>query len=76
MILGRQVGAVEAAEKTPTTGIMYRHNVESFRKMWNKIRDDLGIKFTVKAKLVKLDSNDLKFQTDDSRRLWFVVSRA
>ena len=33
MIVGRQIGAVEAAEKTSATGTMFRHNVDSFKKM-------------------------------------------
>ncbi|KAF2034334.1 hypothetical protein EK21DRAFT_47490, partial [Setomelanomma holmii] len=51
MILGRQIGAVEAAERTSATGTMYRHNVESFKKLWKEIGDELGVVFTVNAEL-------------------------
>jgi SAM-dependent methyltransferase len=75
MILGRQIGATEALEKTSATGTMYRHNVESFKKMWKEIGDDLGITFTVEAKLKTLRDNHLYFHTDDTRRLWFTIRR-
>ena len=75
MILGRQVGAVDAVEKTSVTGTMYRHNVESFKAMWKRIGDDLGITFTVKAKLKELSGNHSHFHSDDTRRIWFVVRR-
>lgn len=76
MILGRQVGATEPLEKEGPTGTMYRHNVESFQKMWNEIGNDLGIDFTVDAKLKPLGRDHQKFHLDDTtRRLWFVVRR-
>jgi SAM-dependent methyltransferase len=75
MILGRQVGATEAAENKSALGVMYRHNVESFSKMWKEIGDDLGIRFTVKAKLKPLSENHFRFLSEDTKRLWFVVRR-
>jgi hypothetical protein len=75
MILGRQVGATEPLEKNSPTGTMYRHNVESFKKMWDEIGNDLGVMFTVEAKLKPLSRNHLKFQSDNTKRLWFVVRR-
>jgi SAM-dependent methyltransferase len=73
MILGRQVGATEPLEKIGPTGTMYQHNVESFKKMWKDIGDDLGIKFNVEAKLKPLSRDHLKFHLDNTKRLWFVV---
>ncbi|KAF2845333.1 hypothetical protein T440DRAFT_278625 [Plenodomus tracheiphilus IPT5] len=73
MILGRQIGAVTALEKTSATGTMYRHNVESFRKMWEDIGNELGVKFIVQAKLKELAGDHFMLHTDDTRRLWFVV---
>lgn len=75
MILGRQVGALTAAEKTSATGTMYRHSVESFKRMWASIGDELGIKFKVNAKLKTLSSDHYGFHTDDTRRIWFVIRR-
>ncbi|KAI4936481.1 hypothetical protein J4E85_001811 [Alternaria conjuncta] len=71
MILGRQVGATEPLEKEGPTGTMYRHNVESFQNMWKEIGNDLGINFTVDAKLKPLDHGnrpaDTYFYTDAQR---------
>ncbi|KAF1944043.1 hypothetical protein EJ02DRAFT_342145 [Clathrospora elynae] len=75
MILGRQIGAIEATEKVAPTGTMYRHNVESFKKMWKEIGDDLGVSFTVDAKLKMLTSDYFLFHPDDTRRIWFVIRR-
>ncbi|KAF1842254.1 uncharacterized protein K460DRAFT_370242 [Cucurbitaria berberidis CBS 394.84] len=74
MILGRQIGAVEASEQTSPTGTMYRHNVESLKKMWKEIGDDLGVTFIVEASL-KPVSEDHFLNTDDTRRIWFVIRR-
>ncbi|KAH7402868.1 hypothetical protein BKA66DRAFT_404384 [Pyrenochaeta sp. MPI-SDFR-AT-0127] len=75
MILGRQVGAVEAAEQISPTGTMYRHNVASFKKMWKEVGDDLGVTFTVEATLKVLSSDHLDWHADGTRRIWFVVRR-
>lgn len=73
MILGRQMASVEAFEKTSATGTMYRHNVESFKKLWREIGEDLGINFVVEARLEKL--NDDHFMGDDTKRIYFSVRR-
>jgi SAM-dependent methyltransferase len=74
MILGRQMGSVEAFERTSATGTMFRHNVHSFQKLWTEIGDDLGVSFSVEARLVEL--NEGHFAGDDSRRIYFAVTRA
>ena len=73
MVIGRQIGAITAAEKTGPTGTMFRHNVESFRKMWKEIGDDLGVHFTVEASLRELGRGH--FEQNDTRRIWFSVRR-
>jgi len=43
LILGRQVGNTDAGEYVQTTnesGIMYRHNAESFKKMWDEVGEE------------------------------------
>ncbi|KAH7406268.1 hypothetical protein DE146DRAFT_609251 [Phaeosphaeria sp. MPI-PUGE-AT-0046c] len=74
MILGRQIASVEAFEKTSATGTMYRHNVESFKQLWEEIGKDLGVVFVVDARLEKL--NDDHFMGDDTKRIYFSVRRA
>ncbi|KAI8938729.1 hypothetical protein NX059_004597 [Plenodomus lindquistii] len=75
LILGRQIGAVTAVKMTSATGTMYRHNVESFTKLWKQIGDDLGVKFSIQAKLKELAGDHFMLHTDDTRRLWFVIRR-
>jgi 2-polyprenyl-3-methyl-5-hydroxy-6-metoxy-1,4-benzoquinol methylase len=73
MILGRQIGAVTAVEKTSDYGTMFRHNVDSFKKLWKDVGDDLGVTFTVKATLKELSRDH--FEQGDTRRIWFSIRR-
>ncbi|KAF2818717.1 hypothetical protein CC86DRAFT_308460 [Ophiobolus disseminans] len=73
MIVGRQVGAVNAGERAVPTGTMFCHNVDSFKTMWKEIGDDLGVTFTVKASLKVLGHDH--FMGDQTRRIWFSVKR-
>lgn len=75
MILGRQVGAVEALEQSSATGVMFRHNVQSFRTMWRDIGDDVGVDFEVEANLTPLTRRHMDWHETGTRRLWFVVRR-
>jgi SAM-dependent methyltransferase len=78
MILGRQIGAVDAGthdHKTNPTGKMYRHNPESLREMWKKIGADLGVSFSVDATLHELAGDHFRFHTDDTRRIHFTIKR-
>jgi hypothetical protein len=73
MILGRQIGAVTAVEKTSDYGTMFRHNVDSFKKLWKDVGDDLGVTFTVKATLKELSRDH--FEQGDTRRIWFSIRK-
>jgi 2-polyprenyl-3-methyl-5-hydroxy-6-metoxy-1,4-benzoquinol methylase len=73
MILGRQMGSVEAFEKTSATGTMFRHNVDSFKKLWKEIGDEIGVRFSVDARLVEL--NPGHFTGDDTKRIYFAIRR-
>jgi len=72
-ILGRQIGAAAAGEKTFSTVTMYRHNVESLQSMWKEIGQDLGVEFTVKAVLKELAGDQAALYTEGARWLWFVI---
>ncbi|KAF2275794.1 uncharacterized protein EI97DRAFT_458808 [Westerdykella ornata] len=77
IILGRQVGsysAVEPGHVTNADGKMFQHSVESLKKMWKDIGDDLGISFTVDAKLAESEGL-LKFLPSNARRIWFTIRR-
>ena len=82
MILGRNVGAVEAGEyrglsEGTTT---YRHNVESFQRLWREVGQRTGSVWKVDA---RLDMKDIvtgvnlgqKWTEPGTRRLHFVVAR-
>jgi SAM-dependent methyltransferase len=73
MIIGRQIGAVEAGEKTSATGTMFRHNPDSLKKLWKEIGDDLGVTFTVEAHLKALNKNH--FEGGDTKRIYFCIRR-
>ena len=78
MILGRQVGATESCENQGPAGvgIMFRHNKESFKKMWKDIGDELGISFTVKVVLQPLSTAKLVFDDNSVKRLSFAIHRS
>lgn len=78
MILGRQIGAVDAGthdHKTNPTGTMYRHNPGTLQEMWKKIGDDLGMSFSVDASLHELGTDHFRFHTNDTRRVHFFIRR-
>ncbi|KAH7327081.1 hypothetical protein BKA65DRAFT_566308 [Rhexocercosporidium sp. MPI-PUGE-AT-0058] len=50
LILGRQVGSTIArnfVQETNEGGIMYRHNGESFKKMWGEVGEETGTEWRV-----------------------------
>ena len=50
LILGRQIGNTDAGgyvQKTNEGGIMYRHNAESFKNMWDEVGEETGTKWRV-----------------------------
>jgi len=84
VILGRQVGHVEAGPRPHRTNPgekMFRHNVESFEKMWKEIGAKTGTEWRVEAELSKEWQGPGKQQVQDwkgdvnVRRLRFGVFR-
>jgi 2-polyprenyl-3-methyl-5-hydroxy-6-metoxy-1,4-benzoquinol methylase len=73
MILGRQMGSVEAFEMKSATGTMFRHNVDSFKKLWKEIGDEIGVNFSVEARLLELQEGH--FMGDDTKRIYFTIRR-
>lgn len=83
MVLGRQVGAVQAGEfralnEDATT---FRHNVESFERLWREVEGRTGTRWDVEA---RLDMEDMVqgvnlgqkwMESGGTRRLHFVVTR-
>jgi hypothetical protein len=55
LLLGRQVGNLEAGEKVHRTNksqTMFRHNSESFQKMWDEVGEATGTKWKVETELL------------------------
>ncbi|USP82435.1 hypothetical protein yc1106_09709 [Curvularia clavata] len=75
MIVGSQIGATEPGNEESPTGLMYRHNVESFKEMWKLIGKELGIKFVVDAKLTELSKSYFGFVSERTRMIWFAIRR-
>jgi hypothetical protein len=58
LILGRQVGNSDAGEyvqETNESGIMYKHNPESFKKMWDRVGEETGTKWRVDYDFVSFE---------------------
>jgi len=62
LVVGRQVGHVNAGEKVHTTnhqaGKMFRHNVASFEKLWGEVGEKTGTKWKVEAEIQEIESED------------------
>ncbi|EMD89889.1 hypothetical protein COCC4DRAFT_29774 [Bipolaris maydis ATCC 48331] len=74
MIVGMQIGNLEAEERLSPTGTMFQHNPESFREMWEKIGKEFGVKLTVEARMTKLPEKHFRL-SDHMRALWFTIRR-
>ena len=49
LLIGRQVGSSEPGEKGRSggKGTRYRHDLETWRKMWKEVGDEVGVEFQV-----------------------------
>jgi len=77
-IFDLQVGAVEAAEHAHnlySREKMYRQNPESREMMWNKIGEEFGVRFSVKATLQELEGKHFQSLSRYVRGIHFVISR-
>ena len=82
LLLGRQVGNVESSEHVHRTNqkeTMFRHNSESFRKMWDEVGEATGTKWRVETELLMPEEAHMnerrEYHGDDVRRLKFSVFR-
>ena len=80
MVLGRQVGYVVAREKEHRTNYrekIFRHNEESFRRMWEEVGEKTGTRWKVEVELKEVeDGRSFNAPRDpDTRRLRFTVFR-
>jgi hypothetical protein len=82
LLVGRQVGNLDAGEQVHRTNksqTMFRHNVESFKKLWDEVGESTGTKWRVEAELSKVDEGFLNERSSthgpNVRRLRFSVWR-
>jgi len=82
LLVGRQVGNLDAGEQVHRTNkgqTMFRHNVESFKKLWEEVGESTGTKWRVEAELSKVDEGFLNERSSihgpNVRRLRFSVWR-
>ena len=79
MVAGRQAGYVVAGERVYRANFqekMFRHNVESFEKMWEEVGEKTGTKWRVEAEIQKMEEREGYVQWDpDKRALKFTVFR-
>jgi len=79
LVTGQQVGAIEPVQMHPESGaMMYKHNVESFERMWREVGIRTGSEWLVRARLdAGLGIEEKKRTWDDpnTRRLVFEVER-
>jgi hypothetical protein len=82
LILGRQVGSAKPGVMVrPQSGrTMFRHDERTWTEMWEKVGEELGVKFEVDAKLEEMKEPSLEREEkrgkelqDGTRRLRFVV---
>lgn len=82
LVVGRQVGNLEAGEKVHRTNEsqrMWRHNEESFARMWRVVGEETGTRWRVECQLVRPEVEFMKERGeehgDSVRRIKFAVFR-
>jgi hypothetical protein len=79
VVLGRQAGNTEAGERVHRTNAaqsMFRHNGESFKKMWEEVGEATGTKWTVDVELFTVDRDPMNaIHGPDGRAVRFSVWR-
>ncbi|TVY82076.1 Methyltransferase ausD [Lachnellula suecica] len=78
-ILGQQIGSLEAGPMALGSGSkMYKHNVESFEKMWRDVGERTGTEWRVTANMdagLGIDQKKRTWDDPNTRRLVFEIER-
>lgn len=77
LILGQQIGSLEPGPMAVGSK-MYKHNVDSFEKMWKEAGDRTGSEWKVKANIdagLGVDQKQRAEDDPDTRRLVFEIER-
>lgn len=79
LITGQQVGATEPTQMPPESGSkMFKHNAESFEKMWRDVEERTGTEWKVTAYLdsgLGIEQQKRTWDDPNTRRLVFEVER-
>ncbi|RDL40145.1 Uncharacterized protein BP5553_00124 [Venustampulla echinocandica] len=80
LIIGQQIGVLEAKEVTVAGGkrVMFKHNVESFEKMWKEVGEKTGTEWQVRASMdggLGITEKGRAWDDPTTRRLSFEVER-
>jgi hypothetical protein len=78
LILGRQVGNVKPGnyQRRLRDGSRYRHDENTWTKMWEKVGEETGTEWNVDASLTeRMQISELRFQDPGTRLLRFAVRR-
>ena len=78
LVMGCQVGSLVGDTKglpIPSGGILWRHDIASFEKVWEEVGKITGTSWKVEARLEKGKGFGEKWQIEGTRRLGFEVWR-
>ncbi|KAK3072873.1 hypothetical protein LTR53_006013 [Teratosphaeriaceae sp. CCFEE 6253] len=82
LVVGRQVGNAKPAEfpRRDGQGSRFRHDIDSWREMWDEVGDEAGVKFTVDGRMNTVASlgnkvNTTEAEADSAMMMEFLVRR-
>lgn len=79
LVLGQQVGAtVPVQVPRGTVGQTFKHNLESFKRMWKQVGEKTGSEWEVRATLdvgLGIEQKQRMWDDPNTRRLVFEVER-
>ena len=78
MVMGVQVGSLVGDSKPipiPSGGVLFRHDIASFQKVWEEVGALTGTMWKVEARLERGKGFGEKWQHEGTRRLGFEVWR-
>lgn len=78
LVMGCQVGSLVGDTKgiqIPSGGILWRHDIESFERVWKEVGELTRTEWKVEARLERGKGFGEKWQLEGTRRLGFEVER-
>ncbi|KAJ6084241.1 hypothetical protein N7486_011041 [Penicillium sp. IBT 16267x] len=80
LLIGRQVGCADPdnADDSGKARELYRHNLETWKRLWRQVQAETGTEWEVEGRLYDLAGTSRKtkgFHGDNHLRFWFVMRR-